>query len=1048
MSGRTGAAARLALRFFENRYLLVLGIVIIFLAGYSALTNMPRIEDPRITARYPRVTTFLPGASAARVEALVTDTLEQAVREVSEVKKIESTSLPGVSILAVELSEFVGPGENERVFSEIRSRLNDVVGELPDGASVPFFDDKDNAVAFSKVLAIRWDGAGAPALGIMRRLAEDLADQLRTLPGTDVVRLYGAPQEEITVTVNGAELADLGLSAAAVAATIARADAKVPAGALRNDEHALFIEVGGEIDSIARVRDIPLRRGGGGQQLTVGDIGDVDQGWLDPPREITLTSGARSVLVAVYTSADLRLDRWAEQSTAVVEEFGRTVGGNIVVDTVFDQSVYTAERLSTLAGNLGAGALLVMLVVLIGMGWRAALIVGSALPLSGGLTLFGLSAAGQQMHQMTIFGMIIAIGLLIDNAIVMTDEIKKRLDDGETRADAVTGSLAHLFVPLLASTLTTILGFMPVFLLPGAMGDFVGPIAIAVVLALTSSFFMAVTIIPALAGLSLRRNAEHRRLAWWQDGFCSARLSAAYERLLTAAIGRPARTALACLVLPLSGFVLAGTLGQQFFPAADRDQFEIEVWLPSDASIERTLQRAQAIEAAVREEDGVRDMHWRVGGTYPTLYYNRIMRNNGDSAYAHAMVFTDSVAVAKRLVATLAATLNDRFPDARIVVAPFAQGPPVDAPVGFEIRGPDTRVLKALGDEVRRVMHTVPGILQTRATVTGGLPKLTFDADEFAVAATGMTLNDLALQIQANLEGQAGGTFLDDLEELPVRVRLATGERDSANALSSLTVTGPASGGSLPLSGLGEFALRPEPGSIARRDGIRSNDILGYIRHDALAIDVTNAIVERLEAEGFRVPPGYEFAVAGDSAEQANAFRSLFTYLPILLMLMVATIVLSFRSLRLAGLIGLVAVLSVGLGMLSLWVGGYARGFNAIIGSVGLVGVAINGTIVVLAAIRSNAGAAAGDLAGVVAETIGATRHIVSTTLTTVGGFVPLLLFSGGDFWPPLAIVIAGGVGFSITLSLLFTPSAYRLLHARRRAPTDAPAPLPAGAGA
>ena len=222
--------------------------------------------------------------------------------------------------------------------------------------------------------------------------------------------------------------------------------------------------------------------------------------------------------------------------------------------------------------------------------------------------------------------------------------------------------------------------------------------------------------------------------------------------------------------------------------------------------------------------------------------------------------------------------------------------------------------------------------------------------------------------------------------------------------------------------------------------GVRSNDVLGYISRDALAIDVTNAILARVEEEGFTVPPGYTFEVAGDSEQQADALGDLLTYLPVLLMLMVGTIVLSFRSNRLAALIGVVAVLSVGLGMLSLWIGGYARGFNAIIGSVGLVGVAINGTIVVLAAIRANARSRAGELTAIVGETIGATRHIVSTTATTVGGFIPLLLFTGGDFWPPLAIVIAGGVGFSVTLSLVFTPTMYHWLHRDRARTAERPA--------
>ncbi len=1015
----------------ENRYLLVLGLVIILLAGLSALSNIPRIEDPQIVPRYPMVTTFLPGASASRIEALITDPIEDSLREVAEIKKIESSSAPGISIINIELLAAIGAGENEQAFSKIQNELKDVASSLPPGATQPFFNDKNTAVAFSKVISISWPADSPPALGVMSRLAENLADTMRSFPGTDLVRVYGAPQEEVAVVVEGDEIAALGLSAASLAAIIRSADTKLPAGAVRGSERDLFVEVDAEIDTLDRIRAIPIRRGAAGSLVTVGDVARIEKRWREPTRDLAYTNGQRSVLIAARTNDSVRLDTWSEATTAAIDDFRRDFGGGLEIETIFEQNVYTEERLSTLGGNLGAGALLVMLVVLGGMGWRAAIIVGAALPLSAGLTLFGLSVLGQQLHQMAIFGMIIAIGLLIDNAIVMTDEVKRELDEGASRDDAIRGALNHLAIPLLASTLTTVLGFMPVFLLPGAMGDFVGPIAIAVVLALVSSFFVAMTFIPALSGLFLRRNVEGQRQRWWVDGYQPKRAGRAFRRFLKRALQRPGLTAAACAVMPIAGFFLASTLGEQFFPPADRNQFEITVRMPPATSIERTSRTAQAIETRVREQAGVTDVHWRVGGTYPTIYYNRIMLEQANDAFAHAMVYTDTLASARRLTRDLPALLGDQFTEAQIVVAPFAQGPPVDAPVAFFVSGPDTDVLRGLGEEVRRIMHTVPGVLQTRATVAGGQPKLEFVADEFAASQAGLDLTTIAAQLQSDLEGQSGGALLEDLEELPVVVRLERAERNTVDGLESMLLSGPG-GQSIPVSGLGQFELRPEASLISRRNGIRTNKILGYLARDVLAIDVTNAVLAKLEEQDFTVPAGYKLAVGGDSAEASNAFGGLFTYLPILVMLMVATIILSFRSLKLAGIIGLVAVLSVGLGLLSLWIGGYARGFNAIIGSIGLVGVAINGTIVVLAGIKSNARALAGDIDEVVKETLNSTRHIVSTTLTTVGGFVPLLLFTGGDFWPPLAIVIAGGVAFSITLSLVFSPSMYMLTVGRR----------------
>ncbi|KPJ93503.1 MAG: acriflavine resistance protein B, partial [Gammaproteobacteria bacterium SG8_11] len=297
------------------------------------------------------------------------------------------------------------------------------------------------------------------------------------------------------------------------------------------------------------------------------------------------------------------------------------------------------------------------------------------------------------------------------------------------------------------------------------------------------------------------------------------------------------------------------------------------------------------------------------------------------------------------------------------------------------------------------------------------------------------SLAAIAEQFQTSLNGTVGSRVLEDLEDLPVRIRYAADNRSSTDQVSTLRLSTPGSHTWIPAVALGELKLRPELPSITRRNGERINDIYGFLRQGALPIEVTQAVLTKLHNGAIELPPGYRIEIAGDSAEQQQAIGQLLAYVPTLATLMIATLVLSFRSFTLAGLIGVVAVFSVGMGMLALWVGGYPLGFNPIIGSAGLIGVAINGSIVVLAAIRSNPSAGLGDANAVIDETLGATRHIVSTTLTTVAGFMPLLLFTGGDFWPPLAVVIAGGVGLSALLSLIFTPALYLLLTGLKKVP-------------
>ena len=1019
--------------FFRNTHLLILTFVIILVAGFSAARNLPRIEDPRITNRNPTIVTTLPGASALRVEARITEKLEDKLQEISEIKDIDSTSRAGVSVIKLELQDTITRHTNESVFSKIRDKLAEA--ELPTEASKPVFDDKRGAVAFSMITAIQWQHNSSPRLGRMKRRAEQLADKLRNIPGTEIVRIYGEPHEEITVTVDPDELSALGLSTEQAAQLIASADAKTPAGILRDKNRDLLIEVTGELSSTDRIANIPLLRKNRYGVIRLGDIASIERDWKNPPDEIALVEGDRSIFVAARTEPGVQLSTWAEKVRQSIAGFSTQLDQQIAVRITFDQSRYTLTRLSDLSNNMLAGAIIVVLVVLLFMGWRSALIVGSALPLTAAASLFGLSIFGGQIHQMSIFGMIIAIGLLIDNAIVMTEEISKQVAQGRVGQVAMAAAIKHLFKPLFASTLTTILAFMPIFLLPGNVGDFVSSIATSVVLALTASFIIAMTIIPALAAHFIGRKPEQTKQRWWKNGIQAPNLQRRYQKVLGYTISRPFRTLFLVCLLPMLGFVLSTTLGNQFFPSADRNQFEIQLWLPSGTSLNRTAEMVKEIEQQVHQHQGIESVTWLVGGSTPSVYYNLIMDEDRNSAYAQGIVVAKDVQQANFLIPQLQAALDERFPESQIVVGKFGQGPPVDAPVGFRITGPNPDYLRLYGEKVRRVIHSLPSIIHTQATIQGGEAKLWFDVDEDQARLAGFSLNDISQQLQNNLEGKIGGSVLEDIEELPVRIRYSDEQRNSLSNIASFKLISQESSSSndwVPLEAIGQFSLRPELAGITHRNGERVNNILVYTRPDTLTLDVTQQILNRLDAENFTMAPGYRLTVAGDSEEQQRAMGSLKTYLPVLLVLMIATLVLSFQSFILAIFIALVAVLSVGLGMLSLWMSQYPIGFNPILGTLGLVGIAINGSIVVLAAIRANPQARSGDVASIIDETMQATRHIVSTTLTTVAGFIPLLLFTGGEFWPPLAVVIAGGVAFSITLSLLFTPALYGLVFKHR----------------
>ncbi|MCC2617401.1 efflux RND transporter permease subunit [Aestuariibacter halophilus] len=1017
--------------FFRHGHLLALSIVILLVAGISALSTLPRLEDPRIDTRNVLVITPYPGASAQRVEALISDVLEDELRQLSEIKEIKSTSRADISVINIELQAWVDNTTNEQIFSKIRDSLSDARQRFPAGAGDPELDEKRGATSFTLLLGLGAPEGGQVSMPLVSRLADELADRLRNVPGTELVRIYGDVDEEVRVTLDPQQLAATGLTLEDVSQRIQAADPKLPAGTLRSAQNTVRLQVAEALDGLDIVRSIPVSSNAVGGTLQLGDIADVEKAWQVPERDIGLLNGQRIVYVAARMQPSVRVDTWTEAAMQAVNGFEREFAASVKTDVVFEQNHYTQARLGELTQNLLLGCLVVMMVVMLFMGVRSAWIVGLSLPLSAAFALFSLSFYDEQIHQMSIFGIIIAIGLLIDNAIVITDEIRSNLlDASNSRLDALVISIRHLFGPLLASTLTTVLGFMPIFLLPGNIGDFISSIAISVVMALLGSLFISMTIIAALAARYLPRGDVHASLPWYRRGIDIPVLSQSYRRFLERALTRPLWVLLFTIALPLAGFGLSTQLGNVFFPSADRDQFEMYVWMPAGTPLARTEQMVETIDQQLRHTPGIDQVNWLVGGSVPSVYYNQVMLKDNTPHYAQAVIHTDTVSDAARLVGALQQQFDDALPEAKVIVRAFGQGPPIASPIGVEVYGNDLETLDVLGQQVRRLMSDIPGVTQTTASITLGEPELVLNADRHTSQLAQLPLNTIAAQLQTGLNGKSGGSILEGTEEIPVRVRLPDAYRSTLSHLASTPLVN-VSGQWVPLQALGDFTYRASLAGITRKNGERVNIIEGFLLPGAKAVDVSREIQRRLDSEGFHLPDGYHIRLAGDADEQQEALGLLATYAPVLLVLMITTLILTFSSVRFALVIGSVAVLSVGLGMFSLWLSGLPIGFNPLLGCAGLIGVAINGSIVVIAAIRANPDAHRGDTQAIIAETMGCSRHILSTTVTTVGGFIPLLLFSEGTFWPPLAVVLAGGVGFSVLLSLVYTPLVSAILARR-----------------
>jgi len=1014
--------------FYQNPRLFALAVLLILAAGLSAFFTIARQEDPTITNLFATIVTPFPGADPARVEALVTEKIEDELEQIAEIDEITSTSRAGISVIQVELSQFISENEIEQTWSEIRDALDDAAMNLPDGVPDPEFDN-DRTGAFTAIAALapeRWNGAEA----ITRRYALSLQDRLRSQTGTELVRLYGVPEEEILVRIDRRKLASLGLSAEDVSRAIAQADSKVEAGQLRG-ETELLIEVEGEIRSLERIRRVPIAESADGQIVRVGDVAGVVKQVNTPPESIAFAGGERAILVAPRMETGRRVDLWAAELRETLDEFRAELPAGLSLELLFDQSEYTEDRLAGVAQNLLIGVALVVGVLLVTLGWRAAIVVAAVLPLASLIALPVLKALGIPLHQMSVTGLIVSLGLLVDAAIVMTDAIGRRLRAGVARLQAVRESVDRLAAPLLASTVTTALAFMPMALLPGPAGDFVGAIATAVIVMLLSSFALALTLTPAMAGwlLKSRDPADPER---------TSALGRVFAGSLALALRRPRLSIMAALILPVIGFGAFPTLKAQFFPGVDRDQFYIQVKLPSGTAIDRTAALAREIGATVRASDEIAAVQWVVGESAPAFYYNMITDQDQTPSFAEALVTTRSPEATERILPELQRALDRAFPDARVTVRGLVQGPPVNAPVELRLVGPNLETLRQLGDELRLIMAGEPEVKQARTQVEPGEPKIIVNLSEEKVRLAGLDFKAVARQLSATLDGAVGGSLIEGTEELAVRVRTGEDVRERADALRTLDITGPNArpaalqGGypGIPLAALGEVAVVPAQTPIFRRDGERINTVQGFVQREVLPEEALQKVLASVERSDFELPHGYRLEVGGDSDARNEVLTNLLAQLGLIVALTIAAIVLTFNSFRLTAITLMVAGLSIGLSLLSLAAFDYPFGIQAVIGVIGSIGVSINAAIIILTALQQSPAAMAGDLAEIRNIVQAQSRHIMSTTITTFGGFLPLIL-EGGGFWPPFAMAIAGGVLLSSVVSFYFTPPMFVLLRRR-----------------
>ena len=612
--------------FVKNGRLMSLAIILLIVSGLGALSTMPRMEDPRMQNRHASVLTRLPGASAERIEVLITEKIEQKLRKIPEIKNITSVSRPGISAVKLELLDEVN--DPAPIWSRVRDLINDVTPQLPANISTPILED-DRSYAYTQLIALNWQGNSPSDITSLGRYANDLQSQLRTVTGTDIVNIYGQGTEEVLVEIDQGLNAKLKLSSKLIASKIQRSDAKVSAGQLINNKNQMQVELVGAFDTVTRIENIPVRESQSGTVLRLGDIAKISKSLAWPAQEIAIVNNKPAVVVAARMLPNLRIDLWSNNIKQVLAQYAKQLPQNVKLEVLFDQNTYTEKRLGDLINNIALGFVLISIVLLFTLGWRSAAIVAASLPLTVLFTLSVMNFYGIPIHQMSVTGLVVALGIMVDNAIVMTDTIQTKRQQGMGRLDSVGYAVKHLWLPLLGSTITTILAFMPLILMPGSAGEFVGGIAYSVIFSLIGSYIISHTIVAGLAGRFipkdiLSQSSSVNRKSWYQVGIHLPKLNALFVKILQWALGYKKTTVLVIFCLPLLGFILSKQLSEQFFPPSDRDMFQIELFLPSQSSILNVKDASEQISSYLYQQQGIEKIRWFLGKNAPSFYYNLV----------------------------------------------------------------------------------------------------------------------------------------------------------------------------------------------------------------------------------------------------------------------------------------------------------------------------------------------------------------------------------------------------------------------------------------
>ena len=991
----------------------LVAFALLFAIGLSSFMTIPRSVDPHFPSPFINVVAVVPGAEPSDMETTIAKPIEDVIQGLDGIVRVSSRSTDSTAVIT---AEFSWSGDPDRNYDEVVREVNAIRASLPPALQRLEFQKTRTTEAAVIQFALVSDTASYRRL---EKLAKDLRERMNRVPGVRNSRAWAIPLPEVRVAIDSGRLAQLGLPVTAVTDALRQGSTDLPPGAVHSGDQRLNVQAGGAFRSVDEVSDVPVRAAGG-TVVRVKDVAAV--GWdYEEQSHYARFNGKRAVWVTITQKDGLNVLDIRNSAIAAAAAYRKLLPPDVKLEVGFDQSFDIARKLDQLGRDFGI-ALFIVLITLLPLGWRASLVVMVSVPLSLMMCVAVLAYFGFTLNQLAISGFIIALGLLVDDSIVVTENIARHLRMGKGREEAALDGTREIAVAVIGCTFVLLFAFLPLAFLPEGAGKFTRSLPVAVLGTVAASLLVSLTIVPFLAGRMLPANEpEHgnRFLQAIQNG-----IQRFYAPVLHWGLGNPWKAMAAATLVVFSGFALVPFIGSSLFPPAGASYFLVSVTAPEGSAITQTDRAVRLVEAATRGEPTVTQVLANVGRGNPQIFYNQ---RNFDQRSSIGEVLVNLSAWDEVAGPQLVDRIRKRLEagaEAQYVVRVFQNGPPVDAPIQVKIVGPELDVLRQLASEVADVMRKVPGTRDVDNPVAIDQPRLELGLDSGKAALLGVQPGAPRRALRLALAGETAGRLRDrEGDSYNVVVRLPLETRHGVSALDDVFVA--AATGAIPLREIATPRLDSAPPRINRERQQRLVFVSSQISEGFLTAKVNTAVYDALKA--VKLPEGYRFDVGGEADVAARSFGGLGPIIAIAVFGILGVLVIEFGRFRETAVVAGVIPLGIFGGIVALFLTGNSISYTAVIGFIALIGIEIKNSILLVdftTQLRKQGMALRPAI-----ERAGEVRFlpVLLTSVTAIGGLLPLAL-SGSGLYSPLAWVIIGGLISSTLLSRIVTPVMYLLI--------------------